>query len=53
MMCKTQTKILQNASTGKNKMGGRCVATSTEIMTPKTFVANIQDTHQNVALVLY
>ena len=40
-------------STGKNKMGGQCVATSTEIMTPKTFFANIQDIHRNVPLVLY
>ena len=29
------TRIL---STGKNKMGGQCVVTSTEIMTPKTFL---------------
>ena len=31
-------------STGKNKMGGHCDATSNEIMTPMTFFANIQDT---------
>ena len=40
-------------STGKNKMGGRCDATSNEIMTPMTFFANIQDIHRNVCLVLY
>ena len=40
-------------STGKNEMGGQCVATSNEIMTPKTFFANIQDIHQNVPLDLY
>ena len=37
----------------KTKMGGRCVAASNEIMTPKTFFANIQDIHRNVPLDLY
>ena len=40
-------------STSKNKMGGQCVATSTEITTPKTFLVNIQDIQRNVCLVLY
>ena len=39
MMCETQTTIHQNAII---KMGGQCDATSNEIMTPKTFFANIQ-----------
>ena len=33
---KTQTTIHQNAVNRENKMGGQYVATSNEIMTPKT-----------------